>query len=128
MKRTIRNSNSLLIKQIKTYFFAFIMTTIAVDALAFNSSNELSPDGVSEIFSESTYEVGIEAELNVESWMTSSFEIPKDEGSATLTFNPTASEMVIESELNMEDWMSKPFEIVVSETPAIESGNCNTAP
>lgn len=117
MIRNTKNFKGLSLKQIKTYVIAAFMSLFAMDAVAYMSTEESNP-----------YEAAYEAEINLESWMTTSFELPVEEGPTTFAFDPTAYEMVIESELSMEDWMIEPFEVALIETPAMESENCNTAP
>jgi hypothetical protein len=128
MNRNIKNFKGLSLKQIKTYVIATIMSTFALDAVAHMSDEEANSIGTAEHLSEIPYEAGLEADLNLESWMTTSFELPGEERSATLVFDPTAYEMVIETELDIEDWMSTPFEVHMGETPAMKSDDCTTAP
>jgi len=138
----------LSVKQIKTYVFATIMASFAVDAAA-NVSLEgpASEFMISELYSESVYkgldfeavlpvayEAVIESSLNVESWMTTPFEIPAETAASIELPVALAFEPAIEPELALEDWMTMPFAVPTEDTAVAEEAavagesTCSPAP
>jgi len=133
---------TLSVKQIRTYVVATIMTSLAVDAVANISIEGPLPDPViSELFNESVYEgvdfqtilpvayeAVIESSLNVESWMTTPFEIPAEKAASSEPLLSFASELVIEPELAIEDWMTMPFAVPFEKGAVSEEASCSPAP
>ena len=142
MKRRFKNFMTLSVKQIRTYVVATIMTSLAVDAVANISIEGPLPDPViSELFNESVYEgvdfqtilpvayeAVIESSLNVESWMTTPFEIPAEKAASSEPLLSFASELVIEPELAIEDWMTMPFAVPFEKGAVSEEASCSPAP
>ena len=74
----------------------------------------------------STFESSLENAIEVESWMTTPFETAIEENISVESWMSKPFEYSIESDVVVEDWMTTPFEYTLDESVSVE--NWMTAP